>query len=144
MDEDLYGSDLKLLVETGEYAGIGVDLTVSRKGELTTVSGMENLGQALLHRLLTRKGELADLGHPAYGSRLHELIGEPNTADTRELIRMYAKECIMTEPRVRDIVSIKVDTYKDNPGAVILDVVVAPIGSTVPLNLVFPYFLEVA
>jgi len=144
MGEELYGSDLKLLVETGDYAGIGVDLLVSRKGEIRTTSGLENLGQALLHRLLTRRGELADLGHPQYGSRLHELIGEPNNDDTRDMVRMYAKECILAEPRVRDVVSIKVNAYNDNPSAIVLDVVVLPIHSTVPLNLVFPYFLEVA
>lgn len=144
MDEELYGSDLKLLVEAGEYAGLGVDLLVSRKGELTTVAGMQNLGQALMHRLLTRRGELAELGHPEYGSRLHELVGEPNTQDTRDLIRMYAKECILSEPRVRDIVSVKVTPLGDNPSAVSLDVVVLPVKSAVPLNLVFPYYLEVA
>ncbi len=40
------------------------------------------------------------LGHPDYGSRLHELIGEPNNERTRELVRLYAKECISQEPRV--------------------------------------------
>ncbi|MCD1294334.1 hypothetical protein CUJ83_04890 [Methanocella sp. CWC-04] len=143
MDEELYGNDLKLMVETRpDFVGPGADLTASKKGDLEITRGRENLGQALMHRLLTRKGELASLGHPYYGSRLHELIGEPNNETTRELIRLYAKECIMEEPRVRDIVSLSVG-MTDYPGAVMLDITVVPIKSSVPMNLVLPFYLEV-
>ena len=34
------------------------------------------------NRLKTQKGELAPLGHPEYGSRHHELIGQPNVERT--------------------------------------------------------------
>ena len=39
------------------------------------VSGRANLAQALVLRLLTRQGALTGLGHPDYGCRLTELIG---------------------------------------------------------------------
>ncbi|MCE8426291.1 MAG: GPW/gp25 family protein [Candidatus Methanoperedens sp.] len=145
MDEELYGTDLKLVVETRpEYMGLGADLLVNKKGDLQTASGRENLGQAILHRLLTRKGELGDIGHPDYGSRLHELIGEPNNERTRELVRLYAKECISQEPRVQDIKSLTVSVQKGNQHVVFLDVTVLPIKSNVPMNVVFPFYLEVA
>ncbi|MGH9139212.1 MAG: GPW/gp25 family protein, partial [Acidimicrobiales bacterium] len=35
------------------------------------LTGRHNLGQALILRLLTPRGALADLGHAGYGSRLH-------------------------------------------------------------------------
>jgi phage baseplate assembly protein W len=144
MDEELYGSDIKLKVEAGpEYYGLGVDLKVDKAGDLQVVSGRENLGQALMQRLMTRKGELSDLGHPEYGSRLHDLVGRPNNQATRDLVRLYAKECVMQEPRVRDIVDIKVSPVSGDPYAVILDITVVPIKSTIPMNLVFPYYLEV-
>jgi phage baseplate assembly protein W len=143
MDEEIFGTDLMLRVESRqEYLGLGADLMVGKKGDLEKVSGRENLGQALLHRLLTRRGELAALGHPEYGSRLHELIGEPNNENTRDLVRLYAKECILQEPRVKDIVAIKA-SVRDDPSAVSLDITVLPVKSSVPMNLVFPYFLEV-
>ncbi len=143
MDEELYGSDIKLKVEVGtDYYGLGADLKIGRSGDLQVVSGRENLGQALMQRLLTRKGELSDLGHPRYGSRLHELIGQPNDAAARDLVRLYAKECIMEEPRVRSIVDIKVTPVDRH--AVMLDVTVIPIKSATPMNLVFPYYLEVS
>lgn len=143
MDEDIFGTDLMLRVESRqEYLGLGADLMVGRKGDLEKVSGRGNLGQALLHRLLTRRGELATLGHPEYGSRLHELIGEPNNENTRDLVRLYAKECILQDPRVKDIVAIKA-SIRDDPSAVSLDITVLPVKSSVPMNLVFPFFLEV-
>jgi phage baseplate assembly protein W len=144
-DEELYGSDIKLQVEADPgFYGLGADLKVSKKGDLQVVLGRENLGQALMHRLLTRKGELSDLGHPAYGSRLHELIGLPNNQSTRDLVRLYAKECIMEEPRVKSIVEITVTPSGSDRHAVILDVTVLPIKTTVPMNLVFPYYIEVS
>ncbi len=145
MTEKLLGTDLKFILESGpEYSGLGLDLLVSKKGDLQTVSGRENLGQAILHRMMTRQGELADIGHPDYGSRLHELIGEPNNESTRDLVRLYIKECISQEPRVQDIVSLLVNVHKDNPHVVLVDLTVLPIKSNVPMNVVFPFYLEVA
>ncbi len=144
MTEKLLGTDIKFILEPGpEYCGLGLDLLVSKKGDLQTVSGRENLGQAILHRMMTRQGELIDIGHPDYGSRLHELIGEPNNESTRDLVRLYIKECISQEPRVQDIVSLLVNVHKDNPHAVLVDITVLPIKSNVPMNVVFPFYLEV-
>jgi phage baseplate assembly protein W len=144
MTEKLLGTDIKFILESGpEYCGLGLDLLVSKKGDLQTVSGRENLGQAILHRMMTRQGELIDIGHPDYGSRLHELIGEPNNESTRDLVRLYIKECISQEPRVQDIVSLLVNVHKDNPHAVLVDITVLPIKSNVPMNVVFPFYLEV-
>jgi phage baseplate assembly protein W len=142
MDEELLGTDLKLNIKARpEYIGLEADIPVSKKGDLQTVSGVYNIGQAISHRLLTRKGELTDLGHPDYGSRLHELIGEPNNERTRDLIRLYAKECISQETRVKEIVSLNVRVIQEH--IVELDVTVIPDKSKVPLNVIFPMYLEV-
>lgn len=144
MEEELLGTDMKLILEAHpDYIGLGADLAVSRKGDLQTVSGRQNLGQAIMHRLLTRKGELGDLGHPDYGSRLHELIGEPNNERTRDLVRSYIKECISQESRVHDIVSVTVSVPPGDPNSVVVDITVLPIKSNVPMNIVFPFYLEV-
>ena len=144
MDEELLGTDLKLLIESRpEYLGLGADIMVSKKGDLQVASGRANLGQTIMHRLLTRKGELADLGHPEYGSRLHELIGKPNNETARDLVRLYVRECISQEVRVQDIINITVSVIGDNPHAVRLDITILPIKSSVPMNVVFPFYLEV-
>ncbi len=144
MEEELFGTDMKLLLETQpEYIGLGADLVVSKKGDLETISGRPNLGQAIMHRLLTRRGELGALGHPDYGSRLHELIGEPNNERTRDLVRLYVKECVQQESRVQDIINVSVNVAIDNPYSVVVDITVLPIKSNIPMNLVFPFYLEV-
>jgi len=144
MDEEILGADLRLMFESDtRYSGLGADLAVGRSGDIGIVEGRKNLGQAILHRLLTRKGELGDIGHPDYGSRLHELIGEPNNQTTRDLVRLYVKECMAQEIRVADVMEITVNVPRDQPSAVLLDLTVRPIGSTFPMNLVFPYYLEV-
>lgn len=144
MDEALLGTDLRLDFEAnGTYIGLGADLGIERHGDLDLASGRYNLGQAILHRLLTRKGELSDIGHPDYGSRLHELIGEPNTETTRELVRLYMKECITQEIRIHEIISIVLTVPPDNRHVVLADITVLPIHSNIPMNLVFPFYLEV-
>lgn len=80
-----------------------LDFLASPSDDLATVSGRENLAQAILNRLLTRKGELAKLGHPDYGSRLHTLIGELNNLRTQGYAALYIRECLAQEPRIQEV-----------------------------------------
>lgn len=100
--DHVLGSDIKL----AEYF-LGSDLRIDR-GDLSIVSSDMNLAQALLHRLRTVKGELAELGHPDYGSTILEFIGQPNDATTRARLRLAIRDTIRQEPRVREIISITV------------------------------------
>lgn len=138
MLKQMLGRDLKLADEE-----LGSDLALGPTGDLEMIGDEYNLSQAIINSLRTRRGELSDLGHPNYGSRLYELIGEPNNERTRNLARMYASECIVREPRVQEIVDITVNTPKDDPYRIDLDIAVLPIGSSTPLNIVFPFYLEV-
>jgi phage baseplate assembly protein W len=72
------------------------------------VDSCENLGQAILMRLLTPRGELAELGHPEYGSRLHELLGAPNSETRRSLAKLFVLEALAQEPRVAKVVEVTV------------------------------------
>jgi phage baseplate assembly protein W len=76
--------------------------------DLALVAGRDNLGQAILMRLLTPRGELAELAHPEYGSRLHELIGRQNTETTRHLVRLYILESLAQEPRIAKVLEVAV------------------------------------
>ena len=98
------------------------------------VEGRENLGQALIIRLLTPKGELAALGHPQYGSRLHELIGAVNTETTRNLIKLYILETIGPESRVAEVIGLNVGPNPFNKSAV--DVVMEVRPNDEPTSLV--------
>jgi phage baseplate assembly protein W len=84
---------------------IGVDFRIER-GDIKLVGSRANLAQAIVNRLLTRVGELENLGHPEYGSRLFQLIGEPNSNRARALAELYIREALANEPRVQEILSI--------------------------------------
>jgi phage baseplate assembly protein W len=76
--------------------------------DLGTVSGRDNLAQAVLMRLLTPRGELTELAHPEYGSRLHELVGRINSETTRNLVKLFILESLQLEPRIAEIVEVTV------------------------------------
>jgi phage baseplate assembly protein W len=75
-----------------------------------TVDGLENAVQAVIHRIKTVQGELADLGHPDYGSRHHELIGRPNTEGNRNLVKLYILQALAREPRIEKVLRADIVT----------------------------------
>jgi phage baseplate assembly protein W len=183
------GTDLKL-----EEKGLGSDLLVSPTGDLVIVSEEPNLAQAIINRLRTIEGELYEIEHPTYGSRLYDFIGELNNDLTRNRIRNYIKSTLMKEPRIKEIVKITVkslifnhsnnnishdyqhkiknNNYTDNKlevidettfsadklakeesataadmyrslHTVLIDITVISIDQETPLNLVFPFYLDI-
>jgi phage baseplate assembly protein W len=105
-DDRRFGVDLEL-APTG--AGVR-DLRVSSSGGPATVEGPEAAVQALTLRLLVRRGELATLGWPDYGSRLHELVGEPDLPRTRLRLAQFAREAVAADPRVAEVSEVTVTT----------------------------------
>lgn len=103
--------------------------------ELERVSGRDNLVQALSLRLLTERGELTELSHPRYGSRLRELIGEPLDRANVELLRRYVRKCLLQDPRVAEVVTVRALTT-NIPGVVVVQATVRPItGAPISLSL---------
>ena len=84
----------------------GVTLVATVQKDLATLAGRANLVQAIINRLLTRKGELRSLGHPDYGSRLYELVGEPNNIRIQGLAEIYIRESLAQESRIEAITGI--------------------------------------
>jgi phage baseplate assembly protein W len=109
--------------------------------DLGVVSGGENLGQAIIMRLLTPRGELSELAHPEYGSRLHELIGRQNTETTRNLIKLFILESLQAEPRVEEVLEVAVEPVPDKPDSVSVLLRVKPVGTTSTLTI-GPFTLE--
>lgn len=148
-DPTRFGTDLRLLanLEQQEDRRRGEDLkTAARahtgRGDLAALTGVENLQQALLLRFLTRQGELAHLGHRTYGSRLHTLIGEPNTETTRNRARLFALETLQEEPRVAEVVELRVTSRRADPTRVDIAAKLRAVDEDTPFNLVFPFFLD--
>lgn len=133
------GRDLKIKDEE-----MGVDLCLTPSGDLATVAHEYNVGQAAIARIRTRRGELQDLGHSRYGSRLYEMIGEPNNERTREMIRNITRETLMQDPRVKEIKRIDVRQSRFDPARVDVEITILAIESETPINIVYPFYLEVA
>ncbi len=112
--------------------------------DLACLEEVDNLQQALLLRFLTERGELAPLGHRDYGSRLGELIGEPNTETQRNRAKLYALEALAAEPRVAKVLSVEVRprSRSSRHDSIDIDIKLRAEGSDTVLNLVFPFFLE--
>lgn len=146
----LFGSDLQL-----QYALHGgffedADLVSGRRDDrpgaprdLLATDSLDNLTQAIANRLKTRRGELASLGHPDYGSRHHELIGQPNVVRVRNLIKLYVLQALRAEPRIAKVLSSRVVAEHDPPrDTVRIELTVRVIGRPSPLDLVVPFSLE--
>ncbi|HRI66531.1 MAG TPA: hypothetical protein PK156_19920 [Polyangium sp.] len=122
-NEDLLQTDLRM--EIDEKTGVA-DLAWSG-GEITKVSGSDNLRQALTLRILVGRGELADVGHGRYGSFVSDLIGEPLDRTNLELLRRLVRRAIVGDPRVAEVVNVAVRTRRDAPGIVWVDATVKAI-----------------
>lgn len=83
-----------------------VDLSINPRSLFNTVDARDNLVQAILNRLHTHQGALAELGHPDYGSRLHELVGELNNERTRRLAELYLRQCLAQEARIAEVTAV--------------------------------------
>ncbi len=105
------------------------------------IESKDNLGQAVMMRLLTPCGELEALGHPEYGSRLHELIGSPNNPVHRNLVKLYILESLAQEPRIQKIIRVVVDPAPGTRDRVNVLIQVLPVAAT-GLLTIGPFTLE--
>ena len=135
--ETLFGADLKL-----EDRAPGFDLMPGGTGDLDLVQGNDNIIQALIMHLRVRKGELALLGWPDYGSRIHELIGEPNIARTHVKLMAFADSAIKQDPRVSDIEDIRTLVLPGEQNVVRVHMEILLINQPNPLNLIYDVPLE--
>jgi phage baseplate assembly protein W len=152
-DDTFLGEDLDLGFVADEQGRVWAgpptraDLQARRRSgtppaaDLATVRGVAALVQSLIVRLLTEQGELAPLGEPAYGSRHHRLIGEPNSAANRALVRLYVLDCLRQEARLEAIHAVTVDAVAGRAGRdqVLIRVEAQARGAPGPINFVVPF-----
>jgi len=148
MSNERWGTDLSLLTDLVNQSdrNKGEDLKIQKRPEtnnfdLATYSQAENLSQALLMRFLTPMGELAVLGHPTYGSRLYELVGERNVQRTHNRAKMFVLQALADEVRVAQVLKITVQQNQRDRTRMDINISLKTIHSDTPLNLVFPFFL---
>ena len=150
IDPKRFGTDLKLLNNLDRtkssrdpandlFTRIRVETSQT---DLDIHSDVDNLVQALMLRFLTPVGEMELLGHPEYGSRLFELIGELNSETNRNRAKLFTLQALQTEPRVKEVRSVDVTQNRADPTRMDIRVSLLPVDSDTLLNLVFPFFLE--
>lgn len=104
--------------------------------DLASTTGIDNLRQAIVLRLLTPEGSLKDLGHATYGSRLHEIIGRENVEQARLLARSYIVQALAREPRIEEIINLQIaPSTPDAPHSLRINLWVSPVGGGDPLAL---------
>jgi phage baseplate assembly protein W len=131
---DLFKTDLRL-VFANQGSEMRVDLAQSGNS-LESVSGIDNLAQALTMRLLVDQGELTQLAHPRYGSRLRELLGETLDRANLELMRRYVKHTLLSDSRVAEVVQVQVNVRPASVGIVDVDALVKAVsGQTAQIGV---------
>lgn len=142
MDRQLL-TDIQLELSFRELRPVYGIKTVRRLGpggkgwlvDVPTIQGRDNLVQAIIMRLLTPQGELTKLGHPLYGSRLHELVGRVNTETTRNLIRLRILESLQAESRIEEVKTVEVTPSVARRSSVDVKLQVLPIGETKTITI---------
>lgn len=109
------GTDLNIsIIGKGAWDGI-YRLSSNGHGDLSLSSGMDNIKQAILNRLLTGKGSLE--GHPDFGSNLERDIGL-HTNNVLQMINNDISKAILSDTRITSVnntnSSVIGDTYKGN------------------------------
>lgn len=139
--QQLFGTDLGLR-ETSSGLDFMLAGPSASAGDVALSHGNDNVVQALSLRLRVRKGELAPLGWPDYGSRLHELIGEPDLPRTRLKAQAFTRDALQADPRVADVKSVDVVSVPGERSVLRLAAGLLLINENTPLNLVFNLALE--
>lgn len=122
-ENEVYGGDLTL-----DSQGF---LSLS-DGDLVLSSGLDNLNQAILHRIVSEYASLVI--HPGYGCGLLTIIGKKNTPATRTLARAALVEALQREPRIDKVSELNVITKGD---VIQFSVKVESVGSNTKTDLNF-------
>lgn len=122
-EENLFGIDVKL--DT-------VGAMAITSGDSVAIAGLNNLAMQLEHRLKTARGELAELGHPGYGSLVPTFIGKINSPVVLERIRLECELTLLQDPRVA---SVRNSTLNIDGTALYFTGEVFPINQTSPMQM---------
>ena len=101
-DNEIYGRDIAL----DKYGFLKV-----ASGDLGIAMGLENLKQAIHHRLLCPYESL--IIHPEYGCEIINVIGRKNTPGNIALVRATLVEALNLEPRIKRVKNLQVEATGD-------------------------------
>lgn len=87
------------------------DFKSSASGDLSRIKGLDNLNQALLHRLITVKGSLVH--RQEYGISIQEWQGQLTSLDKQRDLALIIKDQYLRDSRVTEVNQVQfiVDDY---------------------------------
>lgn len=120
--------------------GLAFPVEVDDAGLLPQATAESKVQQSLLLILGTARGER--VMNPEFGSRLHELLFEPNHAGTRgRVVRLVTEAVIQWEPRI-ELMRVDVTTDTTMPSKLLVDIEYRIRATNSRFNLVYPFYLR--
>jgi phage baseplate assembly protein W len=115
--DDFYGKDL----------AFKTDFVLTATGDIDTLTGLDNLKDALYRRLLTHPGSLVH--RPDYGVGIKYFQNAVNSLSKKRDLAIKIKEQFERDPRVKEVKGVSVNSKSDlEPDTVIVSVSVESVG----------------
>lgn len=94
------------------------DLLAAPNGDIQTISGLNNIKEALFRRLVTQPGSLVH--RPNYGVGIKDFKNAPNSLPNQQRLALRVKEQFELDARVTEVVGLKVTVDDDTPEKIII------------------------
>ena len=94
------------------------DFATTPTGDIGKIKGLENVKQALFHRLVTKAGSL--IHRPNYGVGIQDYQNAPATLDTKRRLALKIQEQFELDPRVKEVTGIAVNLDSIDPSKVVI------------------------
>lgn len=89
------------------------DYVLSATGDLDTISGLENVKNALFHRLITSPGSL--IHRPDYGVGISDFQNAPNSIELQRQLALRIQEQFEQDPRVDKVLGVSLTSEDSTP-----------------------------
>jgi phage baseplate assembly protein W len=106
-------------------------------GDISTISGLDNLKQAIIRRVMTTPGSMVH--RPTYGAGLKTFLGAPATLGTDREIAKRIDEQLIQDVRIAEVLSVLVERTDNTPdiNKVIVSVRVVGYDEILPVEVPF-------
>lgn len=128
-------------IRNREYIGQGLAFParINARGELSLVTGVTDIEQAIQIILGTAPGER--MMRPEFGCRIHELIFAPQNATTHGLVAHYVEQALdQWEPRIA-LRAVDVSADPKNDGALLIQIHYQVKDTYDERSIVYPFHL---
>lgn len=96
------------------------DFQINQQGDFDTLSGLDNVKQAIYRRLMTVPGTL--LHRPTYGCGLISFQGAPMSLGVKRQLAQRIGENLKQDPRIAKVSSVAISATDDQPDSITIAV----------------------